>query len=137
MTNATLPAELIVPDVDEKTHNENLIAVAREEAESFQRLSDVFPGLVVSPGIATPPRVRLQRFMTLLMQAYPDDPAGRMRELQWLLRPDYLDYLKEGLAPPPLARPWSQLLPIRFLFREVQTTLRHDFASFAKQEGIE
>lgn len=133
--NAPLPEGLIVPDVDEEVESEILVEIAREWAEEiYAEIDDTFPNYVVSPAVQPPPRERFQKYMLKIVEAYPNDQVGRMRELYMLLDPDYVDAYKLGLVPPPLSRPWALLIKMPRVFKDIQRDLRTCYRTWAQRE---
>lgn len=125
--------EVITPMVDEATKVQIWRDVAAQMAEENERrLKELFPKLLVAPGIDAGSEVRLSRYMMKLMDAYPDDEVARMDELYALLDPDYLKAIKLGLLPPPLSRPWSVIIKIPWLFENRQRDLHNLYRRFVR-----
>lgn len=127
MTSPEFPA--IVPGVDTGTANRNVREVAEEMAEllSPDNIKAAFPGYIVSPAVALPPRERFERYMLALVQAYPLDEAGRMQEMAYLLDPDYINLIQQALVPLPLSLPWSVLARFPRIFKDIQRDLQSTY----------
>jgi hypothetical protein len=138
MTTQPFPEALVVPDVDEDTHNKNLLRVSKEEGEKiFDTILRAFPKLTISPGISVPPRVRLQRGIERIAEAYQGDMAGATFELSMLLDTEYYDQFKLGLLPPPRSEPFLSLLPLGTMFREWQKTFISDYKAWLGSKAAE
>ena len=101
--------------------------------ENQRRIEQMFPKLLIAPGIDAGAEVRLSRYMMKIMEAYPDDEQGRINELYALLDPDYLKAIKLGLLPPPMARPWSVIIKLPWLFVNRQQDLRALYRRFVRE----
>lgn len=135
MTQEAAFPESVYPSVSEQVENEIMRELAQEMAEEvFDEIEATFPGYLLSPAVEIPPRQRLERYFLRLVEAYPQDEGGRLNELFMLLDAGYLDKLKAGAYPPPLARPWVQLVRIPRLFRYLQRDFRQAYLTYAKQE---
>lgn len=132
--NQPVPRQ-IVPDVSEEVENQIIAEVAQEFADELKAdIKAAYPDYVIAPAIKLPNRERLQRYMYFIWQAYPEDPLGRQEELAFLLNKDYLELIKGGYAPPPLSRPWAQLVGISFVFRDLQADLRELMSNFMRSD---
>ena len=117
--------EAIIPVVTEEQKVEIWRGVAARMAEENQRrLKELFPRLLIAPGIMPSDSGRLAKYMLKLMEAYPDDEQARTDELYALLDPNYLKAIKLGLLPPPQSRPWSVIIKVPWLFLNRQQDLR-------------
>lgn len=121
------------PDVSEEDHNEIVVRVAKEEGERINDLTNVFPTLTISPGVNTPPRLRLQRGLQRILEAYGGDQFAAQQELGFILSPTYYDDVKAGIVPEPLSNPWAQLLPLGFYFKEWHKLFLQDYDAFVKR----
>ena len=134
MTNAAPPLPRGVTDVPPEVENQNIKDIAIEFAhpKDGRLMKDIlaaFPGLVISPAVALPPREQFEIYMRHIVDAYPTDEYARTMELAWLLNSDYLKLIQEGVAPPPMSRPWARLLIIPPMFLEVQRLFRDVYKS--------
>jgi hypothetical protein len=128
--------EAIIPVVSEQEKVEIWRGVALKMAEENQRrIKEMFPRLLVAPGIDAGGEVRLSRYMMKLIEAHPEDEDARQAELYALLDPDYLKAIKLGLLSPPLSRPWSVLVKVPWLFLNRQQDLRRLYLRHVR--GIE
>ena len=132
MTNAAPPLPRGVTDVPPEVENQNIKDIAIEFAhpKDGRLMKDIlaaFPDFVISPAVKLPPRERLMIYMQKLGEAYPTDEYARTMELAWLLNQDYLALIREGVAPPPISRPWAKLVVLPPVFEEVQRLFRQDY----------
>ena len=132
MTNAAAPLPRGVTDVKPEVENQNIKDIAIEFAhpKDGRLMKDIlaaFPDFVISPAVHLPPRERLMIYMQKLVEAYPTDEYGRMMELAWLLNPEYLDLIREGVAMPPMASPWAKLIVLPPVFLAVQKLFIADY----------
>ena len=82
MTTPELP-NTIYPVVTEAVENDLLLEIAREWSDAvYSEINDAFGGYIISPGVKLPPRQLYEKLMLRIVEAYPDDPAGRMGELK-------------------------------------------------------
>ena len=72
---------------------------------------------------------RYMWFIQKLQEVYPGDPFGMEVEVVWLLTPDYMDMIKQGIAPPPRSRPFVNYFPNMIIGFEVW---RREFARVHK-----
>jgi hypothetical protein len=121
------------PDVGERDHNAIVVRVAKEEGERINNLTDVFPTLTISPGVQTPPRLRLQRGLQRIMEAYSGDPYMAEQELSFILSPTYYDDIKAAMVPEPLSMPWAALLPLGYYFKQWHKQFLSDYDAFVKR----
>ena len=121
-------ALLIVPHLTEEEWKQVALSAVQLEVEAMNREIDAFFDNLDH----LPPQKMRQRFMLYLITDHQGDAAAAAIEFDWLMRPDYLDAIKMGLAPPPISRPWTTLLGIPRIFRKVQVFFRRAMKSNAE-----
>ena len=147
--------EVITPMVDETTKVQIWRDVAAQMGEENERrLKELFPKLLVAPGIDGGEQARLKNYMEKIDFAYTEQPSidpetgketpfppgyvpyydaqGSNDELYALLDLDYLKAIKLGLLPPPLSRPWSVIIKIPWLFENRQRDLHNLYRRFVR-----
>lgn len=126
-----MPTE-IVPTVSEEVESQILHELAQEMAdELFDEIDAAFPNYVISPAVQLPPRERLQAYLMRIVEAYPTDANARLVELNNMLNPEYIDLYKQGLVPPPLSMPWSVLVHVPRIFKDIQRDFRSAYKAWA------
>ena len=129
-----MPGTLFV-SVDEDEENSILVELADEFAqEIYEELEDAFPRYVVSPAVWPKNRKRLEKYLMLIVEAYPQDAQARLWELEMLLDTNYLDAYKMGMVPKPMSRPWNTLIMMPKIFRFFQSDLRDLYRTFMQSQ---
>lgn len=124
-------AELVF-ELDAKVENDIIREIAGEIAEELRQwVADLIEN-PPSPAVKLAPREQFMRFMSYIVAVYPNDPVARIAELTWLLNPEYISLIHQGIAPPPLAMPWRGLLPVYFAFDELQKKFAHLYATYGE-----
>ena len=117
-------ASLMVLNLSEEEKREILLDVVSKGVKRFWEKVKEFYDHSFAPGVHLKPAKARRRFLELLAEGNQGDIEAAAVEFDYLMRLDYLDLIRAGQAPPPVSRPWAQLLAAPEIFRWAQQDFR-------------
>ena len=124
-------AALIVPHLSEEEWKQAALAAVQAEVDAMYRELDAFLDNLDK----LPPRKMRERFLLHLITDHQGDIEAASVEYDWLMRRDYVNAVKAGKAPPPVARPWATLILMPHIFYRVQATFRQVMTQYEREAG--